>query len=327
MNTKIITLSLLITIFTACHKNTTDFSGIDFRAEMRKFVEEISQYARQQNPDFIIIPQNGQAIITDDGTANGSLQTAYAKAIDGCGREDLFYGYQNDDQPTPQNDKESMLQLCKLFKQNNLQVLVTDYCYTHAKIDDSYTQNQQNGFISFAAPERSLNVIPSYPAKPFNENTEDINHLNEAKNFLYLINGDKFSSKQDFIRAVAATNYDLIIMDAFFNGEAFTSNEIATLKQKQNGAKRLVVAYMSIGEAENYRFYWNNDWNKNKPDWLEEENPDWEGNYKVQYWNTQWKSIIYGNNNAYLDKILSAGFQGVYLDIIDAYEYFEQKTQ
>jgi len=56
---------------------------------------------------------------------------------------------------------------------------------------------------------------------------------------------------------------------------------------------------------------------------LDAENPDWEGNYKVKYWNTGWQSIIYGNENAYLTKVVDANFDGVYLDIIDAFEYYE----
>ena len=32
-----------------------------------------------------------------------------------------------------------------------------------------------------------------------------------------------------------------------------------------------------------------------------------------------------GSPDAYLDRILAAGFDGVYLDIIDAFEYFEAK--
>jgi hypothetical protein len=31
----------------------------------------------------------------------------------------------------------------------------------------------------------------------------------------------------------------------------------------------------------------------------------------------------YGNQDSYINKIVSAGFDGVYLDIIDAFEYFE----
>jgi cysteinyl-tRNA synthetase len=80
---------------------------------------------------------------------------------------------------------------------------------------------------------------------------------------------------------------------------------------------------MSIGEAEDYRYYWQSDWEVGNPDWLAEENPDWEGNYKVKYWDSDWQSIFYGNDASYLKKITDAGFNGVYLDIIDAFEYFK----
>lgn len=86
----------------------------------------------------------------------------------------------------------------------------------------------------------------------------------------------------------------------------------------------MVIAYMSIGEAENYRFYWKQDWKTGSPSWLREENPEWPGNYAVRYWHPDWKKIIYGNSDAYLDRILAAGFDGVYLDKIDVFEYFEK---
>jgi len=95
------------------------------------------------------------------------------------------------------------------------------------------------------------------------------------------------------------------------------------LRSKQNGGKRMVIAYMSIGEAEDYRYYWQPEWDSNPPSWLKGENPHWEGNYKVEYWDPLWQQIIFGTDSSYLDKILDAGFDGVYLDIIDAFEYFE----
>jgi cysteinyl-tRNA synthetase len=113
-------------------------------------------------------------------------------------------------------------------------------------------------------------------------------------------------------------------MDLFFDeNTAFTKEEIASLRTKQNGGSRLIIAYMSIGEAEDYRYYWQENWRSDSPEWLTDENPDWEGNYKVRYWNPEWQAIIFGNSEAYLDKILAAEFDGVYLDIIDAFEYFE----
>ena len=32
-----------------------------------------------------------------------------------------------------------------------------------------------------------------------------------------------------------------------------------------------------------------------KPVWLDVENPDWQGNYKVQYWHPEWQAIIFGS--------------------------------
>ena len=137
------------------------------------------------------------------------------------------------------------------------------------------------------------------------------------------INPENYGSKQAYSDAVANTNYDVILMDAFFDEQIWTGQEIAALKTKANGSKRLVISYMSIGEAEDYRYYWQPGFSSNPPEWLSGPNPDWPGNYKVKYWLDSWKSIIYGNNDAYLDKLLNSGFDGAYLDIIDGYEYFE----
>ncbi|MBQ5572035.1 MAG: endo alpha-1,4 polygalactosaminidase, partial [Bacteroidales bacterium] len=83
--------------------------------------------------------------------------------------------------------------------------------------------------------------------------------------------------------------------------------------------KRMVIAYMSIGEAEDYRYYWQAEWKRGNPSWLDKENPKWKGNYKVKYWKSEWQEIIFD----YLSRITNAGFDGVYLDIIDAFEYYE----
>ena len=323
---KIHLLSFLMIIM-ACDKDqSTDPKPgvVDYRQEMRDFVQAISQYARQNDPDFIVIPQNGQELITRNGESDGPLAESYITAVDGTGREDLFYGYEMDNQSTPDEERDYMIGFCDRCEQAGVEVLVIDYCSDPNKMDDSYTRNAARNYISFAAPDRNLNVIPQHPAEPYNENALDISNLSSARNFLYLINGEHFGTKENFIQAVSETHYDLIIMDCFFNDQIFKDEEIVQLKNKQNDRSRLVVSYMSIGEAEDYRYYWNSSWEHDPPDWLAGENPDWPGNYKVRYWNPAWQAIIYGSENAYLDKILNAGFDGVYLDIIDAFEYFEE---
>ncbi|MFN8208813.1 MAG: endo alpha-1,4 polygalactosaminidase [Bacteroidales bacterium] len=298
--------------------------GMDFRQEMRNFVAEISGYAKSSNPQFIIIPQNGQELVTQNGEGDGSLAAAYLDTIDGVGREDLFYGYDNDDKATPVDERTYMLGYLDICEANGVEVLVTDYCSTHTKMDDSYSQNAMHQFTSYAAPERDLNLIPDYPLHPFNENGNVINSLSEAKNFLYLIDPGSYGSKEEMITQIGASNYDALIIDLFYEENALKAADVESLRAKANGGSRLVICYMSIGEAEDYRFYWQSSWNSERPAWLDAENPDWEGNYKVRYWDPGWKSIIYGSSTAYLDKILAAGFDGVYLDIIDAFEYFEE---
>ena len=129
------------------------------------------------------------------------------------------------------------------------------------------------------------------------------------------------------LEAVGQSKYDLVVMDYSSDGTAageYTAAQINALRHSSGGDK-LVVAYMSIGEAEDYRYYWQAGWTPGNPEWLDAENPDWPGNYKVKYWHPDWQAIIYGSPDSYLDKIIAAGFDGVYLDIIDAYEYYEDQ--
>jgi cysteinyl-tRNA synthetase len=323
---KSIVLSLIgVLLLTSCSSSGDDSSDdTEAKQKMRNFVIGISQYAKGINPNFNIIPQNGIELVSKDGESLDQPSSDYLAAIDANGQEDLFYGYDNDDQKTPAEANSYLKGLLNLSKKSGKKILVTDYCSTPSKMNDSYLENNKAGYVSFAASQRELNVIPDVPATIYNENNTAVNSMTQVKNFLYLINPDNFATKADFINAVTATNYDLIIMDFFFHdGSEFTVAEVNQLRNKANGGKRLVISYMSIGEAENYRYYWQTAWNINKPIWVDAENPDWPGNFKVNYWNPDWQKIIYGNDNSYLKKILNAGFDGVYLDIIDAFEFYE----
>lgn len=126
--------------------------------------------------------------------------------------------------------------------------------------------------------------------------------------------------------AISASPYDLMVMDPTRDGEdsgRFTRREVGWLKQKPDGGTRLVVAYLSVGEAEDYRGYWQKGWKPGHPAWLDEENKDWPGNFKVRYWEPGWQKLIFGAPEAALDRIIAAGFDGVYLDLLDAFELYE----
>lgn len=96
-------------------------------------------------------------------------------------------------------------------------------------------------------------------------------------------------------------------------------DEIETLKAKGN----LVLSYFSIGEAESYRFYYK-DLNKSL---IIKENPSWPGNFVVKYWDQSWLDTLVTSEKSYLSKILAQGFDGVYLDIVDAFWGFKDKKK
>ena len=54
---------------------------------------------------------------------------------------------------------------------------------------------------------------------------------------------------------------------------------------------------------------------------MEAENPDWAGNSKVRYWTEEWRQMVF----EYTDRLIAAGVNGAYLDIIDAYQYFAER--
>jgi cysteinyl-tRNA synthetase len=122
------------------------------------------------------------------------------------------------------------------------------------------------------------------------------------------------------ISVIANCTFDLMVIDYSFDGtdaQAFTAKHLDLL----HASDKHVLSYFSIGEAESYRFYWKNNWKKDKPDFIGPENSDWPGNYKVKYWEKHWWDQAL---KPYINRIISAGFDGVYLDIIDAYYYWSQ---
>jgi cysteinyl-tRNA synthetase len=126
---------------------------------------------------------------------------------------------------------------------------------------------------------------------------------------------------------IAACPYDMVVIDYSRDGSqelAFTREDVAKMQRKPDGARRIVLSYLSIGEAETYRYYWRWYWGwlfgLLAPSWRGGQNREWRGNYAVRYWMADWQDIILKGKNSYLDRIIEAGFDGAYLDKVDEYE-------
>lgn len=151
---------------------------------------------------------------------------------------------------------------------------------------------------------------------------------------LYILQPESITTQQ-----LTDAAFHWLVLEPTRDGRAsgdFSAIEIEQIRA-DGACEKKILAYLSIGEAEIYRDYWDESWVNQRgrpvpgvaPAWLGRENPDWEGNYKVRYWDEDWQSLMLGDNVGPditpLDRIINQGFDGVYLDIVDAFEYWSSR--
>ena len=117
---------------------------------------------------------------------------------------------------------------------------------------------------------------------------------------------------------LANSGYDLVVTDYSRDGSdagAYTFDEIETVRL----AGKKVLGYLPMGELSNFRFYWKPKWRTGRPNFIGPENPNWPGAYKAKYWKRGfWDKVV----RPHLDRILDAGFDGIWLDTVDAYWFW-----
>lgn len=304
---------LIFVVFIGCSKQEKiTNAGI----EMQNFVVNICQYCRSIKPNFILIPQNGIEVCFENIDPLGQINQNYINSIDAVGVEELFYNGKY----LPDDYRIDML--TRVVKHKS--IMVSEQVENKNEIARAYELNQNEGFLCFVRDKNNY-YYEHIPDTIVNSNNNDITKMSDVKNFLYLIGGGKGSDKLSFLNSIASTNYDLVIIDLFFDDIALNSDDLNRIKYKANGAKRLIIAYMSIGSAEKYRYYWQSNWRKGNPSFIAKSYKGYPDEYWVKFWDKDWQNIIYGNDNSYVKKIIDAGFDGVFLDNIGAY-YFLYKN-
>ncbi len=156
---------------------------------------------------------------------------------------------------------------------------------------------------------------------------ERLRRLSSAKSWGYQLAGLS-------VAQAAASPFDLLVVDATTGtgaDKALRQDDVERLKRKPGGAGRIVVSYLSIGEAEDYRRdYFSPEYmEEDAPDWLMHENPQWKGNRIIRFCSEGWQATILGDahgRSAYnsiepspLYRLIELGFDGVYLDRVDVY--------
>ncbi|MGB2799477.1 MAG: endo alpha-1,4 polygalactosaminidase [Dehalococcoidia bacterium] len=144
------------------------------------------------------------------------------------------------------------------------------------------------------------------------------------------------------------SHYDMLVLeptrtdwssdDRDFDTKEMVS-QLRDSKARDGVHRKLIIAYIDIGEAENWRWYWSwsEEWQPGEPrpadwpDYILAHDPDgWEGCFPVAYWDEEWKDIvIHGRNqvgspyrdyNSIIDEVIKDGFDGIYLDWVEGFE-------
>jgi cysteinyl-tRNA synthetase, unknown class len=309
------------------------------RQWMRDIVVELASYGKSRNPGFIVLARNAPELLVKgkreydwetqrdpDGAASGkyapidSIVRPYLNAIDGLLVDGLFYGQEAVDQPTAEGVTHGYLQIAKLLHDAGRRMLTIEYCHGAKARAEAARKTRQAKTISFLDEpgDKRLGRIPG--VRPPDENPQPITNLQEARNFLPLLHAERFGSREDWVAALTATNYDVLLLDPFWRTESLSADQVNSLKYKAVGSQRLVLAVLPVGRALDDRFYWKSQWRPGDPKWLIAPDPDAPSRMVVEYWNAEWKDII----GKYMQGLVELGVDGVLLDTVDAYRYFEE---
>ncbi|MCU7834276.1 MAG: endo alpha-1,4 polygalactosaminidase [gamma proteobacterium symbiont of Taylorina sp.] len=178
----------------------------------------------------------------------------------------------------------------------------------------------QNGSLDF-----DPFIFSAYPVKAAADNSRQ-QRLNNSYSWMYQIQG---LDEDGAIETLDKTEYDMLVLEPGHNYIDYPYNTqeiISQLRTTSDGKKRLLLAYIDIGQAEDYRDYWQSDWvaptatQRGQPDFMITIDPDgWSGNFNVAYWKQEWKDLWLGDNGI-IAKLARFGFDGIYLDWVEAYD-------
>ncbi len=175
--------------------------------------------------------------------------------------------------------------------------------------------------------------------------------LKNVRYFAYQLTG---IDENDSIQKIVDSKYDMIIIEPSVTADyAFDAKDmvqrIKASKASDGVHRKSVIAYIDIGQAEEWRWYWDGHVKYEEKGecknpyitaiqvwapWVVACDPDgWAGNYPVAFWDEAWKDIVINGSelgshlglyfNSMLDEVIQDGFDGVFLDWVAAWEMDE----
>lgn len=305
----------------------------NYRAAMREIVEDLAVYAENRDPNFIVVTRPGfdllswsrrefelaeikrdpMAKLPQDAIVQvGTPMRRYIQSIDGF----ILNGQFCAPLRVPGADLQAMLK-------QGLKGMTIEHCQAPEQANAALQAAVRMGVVSHIDLDDTDDFARAPTRRPSPENPRNVEALLGARNMVMLLDSRNYATREEWFAAMAGTNYDVVVTDAFYKGNrSLTKDEVHHLKFKEMGARRLVLARMSVGYAEDERFYWQREWQVGEPTWIQALGPERPGQYVIEFWNPAWKAIV----GRYFAGIMDLGFDGVVLDGVEAYRRWEFMT-
>lgn len=293
------------------------------REEMRRLIVELSTYAHELRQEAIVMHTNG----LDLGATQAPTQ-AYFQAIDGVITESLFFSYENGKTISqPLAGTRDQLNKCGLYNERNKTVLAIEYKDPSAPLpqttaDERAAATLFEHFQAFTPVLLTADPLLKELTPPQNgTHPGKVSSLDDVRSFAYVINsGD--NTRQTMMDTLSSAPHDLFVLDHYAAWQApYTPDDLHKLHMRADGSHRLLLGYISIGEAAKHFYYWKKEWNAFPPCWAAGSNTNW-GSVRARYWCPHWKRLMY----QYVQMLLSMGFDGIVMDTVDVYAAFEGES-
>ena len=131
------------------------------------------------------------------------------------------------------------------------------------------------------------------------------------------------------VENIVDSSYDLIVIDPVFTKKNTNTLSVRTAIDKirkssgANVTNKIVLAYLDITHADVNRYYWQSSWREMPPSFIIGDTTDTNQDvFLVAYWDKDWKKIWFGSyqdSDSLMKQIVDEGFDGVYLDGVQAY--------
>ncbi len=315
------------------------------REELRVLVDGLGQYTESRNPNFLMIGREPLGLMhtsTWEIQLNSLLDKKYLdrepvpddapggpfrrilKDFDAVALDDL-----NCPKPKPAPDAkpptqaelkaaEDRAKRIAAIRKLGTPIVSLDTCaLPAADLAQKGRRDHALSVLAVGTPD-APKILPKQ--RPPFENSEAIANLADVRNAFWLRSPRAYGAKADWLEAVAKSNADLLIVDAFFTADQpLTKADVHAMQYKFMGPRRLVLAEINLTTARDDRYYWKREWRIGETPFLREALPNPADGVLTNYWLPEWKTIL----GAYFVGLMDLGFDGVLIDGLNAADRFE----